>query len=197
MKYVDRAEAVIKETESTLRQCLSEAAKEGDYNAALKLAGWARTLSGLIKPQPAEETKVGLRSVHPASVNASKKRAERGSAAVGYPKFYRERDRLVRVAWSKKERQEYEHKASHALLDALSKLVADRGADGRVFSSEEILPVIDPDGSEYPAYQVYVGIAFLKSFGLLDQHGRQGYSIPNTKDFLKSIHAVWERLPRS
>jgi hypothetical protein len=78
---------------------------------------------------------------------------------------------------------------------AASKAIAGKGLDGRVFSTNDVLPLADDDGSEIPSYQVYVAIALLKQAGLLDQHGRQGYSIPDPSRFLDAAQAVLQSLP--
>ena len=78
----------------------------------------------------------------------------------------------------------------------LAKTLAEAGKDGRVFATDHVLPIHDPtDGSEIPNYQSYVGIAWLKQMGLIEQHGRQGYSIPRLAEFEKSVESVWSKLP--
>jgi hypothetical protein len=74
--------------------------------------------------------------------------------------------------------------------------MASKGVDGRVFSTDEFLPIKDStDGSDVPSYQAYVGISLLKQTGLIDQHGRQGYSIPRIAEFKDAVEAVWKNLP--
>ena len=113
----------------------------------------------------------------------------------GYPRFFRQGDRLVRVAWSKREKKEYEHKAPITVLKALTVAMTDTGADGRVFSTDELLPIRDHDGAEVPAYQAYAGLALLKQVGLIEQHGRQGYSIPRLRELNGAVEALLRNLP--
>ena len=101
----------------------------------------------------------------------------------------------MRIAWSKRKKKEYRHKAPYAVLQALVKVMSELGKDGRIFSTEDLLPIQDTDGNEVPSYQAYVGIALLKHTSLLDQHGRQGYSIPRLAEFADTIEAVWQKLP--
>jgi hypothetical protein len=112
-----------------------------------------------------------------------------------YPLFFRQGDQVVRIAWSKREKKEYRHKAGYAILKVLAKSMAEKGADGRVFATEQFLPVRDAQNSEVPNYQAYVGISLFKQIGLIDQHGRQGYSIPRLADFKDAVEAVWKKLP--
>ncbi|MGH9904020.1 MAG: hypothetical protein ACRD8U_00385 [Pyrinomonadaceae bacterium] len=73
--------------------------------------------------------------------------------------------------------------------------MAETGSDGRVFSTDELLPIHDEDGEEVPSYQVYAALALLKQVGLVDQHGRQGYSIPRLPEFKRAVESVWRNLP--
>ena len=102
----------------------------------------------------------------------------------------------MRIAWSKRQKKEYTHKAPYSVLQALVKTMADLGKDGRIFSTDDILPVCGSDGTEVPTYQAYVGIALLKQTSLIDQHGRQGYSIPRLAEFKDAVGSVWRQLPQ-
>jgi hypothetical protein len=53
----------------------------------------------------------------------------------------------------------------------------------------------DSEGSDIPAYQTYVCIAFLKVTGLIEQHGRRGYSIARLDDFAGAVESTWRALP--
>jgi hypothetical protein len=73
--------------------------------------------------------------------------------------------------------------------------MSELGRDGRVFSTDDFMPLHDADGAEVPSYQTYVGIAFLKHTSLIDQHGRQGYSIPKLAEFKDAVESLWQKLP--
>lgn len=199
MQTVQKAMDLIGDTEAKLRDLVSEAATAGDYGGVLQIAAWARTISELVKgtgkalqsatPRPTGKSngKPSKQVGHPTSrVPHSPK---------SYPLFFRHEDELVRLAWSKREKKEYRHKAPQSVLKALTKAIAEKGTDGRVFSTDVILPIHGSGNSEVPNYQAYVGIALLKQTGLIDQHGRQGYSIPRPADFRESVEAVWRNLP--
>ena len=101
----------------------------------------------------------------------------------------------MRIAWSKREKKEYRHKADSSVLKILAKSMAEKGSDGRVFATDQFLPVRDQQNAEVPNYQAYLGISLFKQAGLIDQHGRQGYSIPRLADFKDAVEAVWKKLP--
>jgi hypothetical protein len=61
---------------------------------------------------------------------------------------------------------------------------------------EKVLPLKDQvTGSAFPDYQSYVCLAWLKSAGLVIQHGRQGYSLPKGIQLEKSVETLWANLP--
>jgi hypothetical protein len=121
---------------------------------------------------------------------------KKARVADAYPKFFRHGEQLLRIAWSKKEKKEYQHKAPKFAITALAAAMTKAGKDGRIFSTDDFLPITDSDGTEIPAYQAYVGIALLKQTALIDQHGRQGYSIPRMAEFKDEVEAVWTKLPK-
>ena len=98
-----------------------------------------------------------------------------------YPKFVREGDSLVKIGWSKSQGAEYEHKSPKRLLTVLSAALT--AAKGKRITMDKVLPLNDAvDGSTFSDYQSYVCLAWLKSAGVVTQHGRQGYSVPKGID---------------
>jgi hypothetical protein len=77
----------------------------------------------------------------------------------------------------------------------LAHAAAEAGKDGRIFQINRLLPLSQPDGNEIPDYQVYLVIAWWRSAGLLDQHGRQGYSISNPNQLNQAVESAWTKLP--
>ncbi len=121
------------------------------------------------------------------------------AAAVGrkprkanYPQFFRNGDTLIKVGWSKTEGAEYEHKCPKRVLDAfVTELVRITGS-GKRFTMDSVLPLRDPDtGAEFSAYQPYLALAFLRQSGLVEQHGRSGYSIPKAKTLAVDVDGAW------
>lgn len=112
-----------------------------------------------------------------------------------YPRFFRDGEWLIKVGWSKKTKNEYEHRAPRRILDLLMRRIQELGGGGK-FEIEQILPILDLEqGTEIPSYQIYLLIAWLRQLKLLVQHGRRGYSISNLKDFRIRIQQAWEKVP--
>jgi hypothetical protein len=196
MSSVDRAAEVLREAESLLRLLVAECATRGDYADVVQITAWATALSeirdggknssltrNLPVPLESEPRRTVVKARAPVRQNE-------------YPRFFQRDGRVVRASWSKRDKKEYYHSASFAAIQALSASMEEKGADGRVFSTEEILPVYDDDGMAVPAYQAYVGIALFRWAGLIDKHGRRGYSIPTLLDFKHDVAMVWQKLPQ-
>lgn len=198
MSTVDDANGLLHETERKLREMVSAAAKSGDYSSVLQIASWAQTVTVMLKGRNAKKVTPG-NNLHEKRVVGENKTLPqtRSSRRPGteYPQFFKHNDQLVRLAWSRRERKEYIHRAPYPVLKALAKAIAEKGADGRVLSTDEILPLHDKGGDAVPNYQAYVGIALLKRSALIDQHGRQGYSVPRLAEFEAAVEAVWRKLP--
>lgn len=195
MNPVERSVALLEDTETKLRALVSEAASAGDYTNVVQITSWARTVHQLLNP-------VKNHAIN-ASVNAPRTRTRRNQSAAllpyrpkqAYPQFFRQGEELTRLAWSRREKKEYRHKMPHSVLRALAKTMAEKGAEGRVFSTDEFLPIQDGAEGTVPNYQAYVGISLLKQTKLIDQHGRQGYSIPRLSRFFEDLEAAWKKLP--
>jgi len=196
MDLVTRGTATLNRAEDDLRKLVAEAATAGEYSHVVTLAAWARGIRDLLGDLRGASDR-SARDLEPAAAPTKAllptSRTRRLDSE--YPRFYRQGDRLIRVAWSKRDRKEYEHRASLSAISATATAISKKGANGRVFSTAEILPILDTEGEEVPAYQPYAVIALLKQAGLLDQHGRQGYSITQAENFAAAVDAVWRNLP--
>jgi hypothetical protein len=96
----------------------------------------------------------------------------------------------VRIAWSKSERHEYEQKVPTKTVERIVKALVSAGLGGRVFSIEDVLPVLDGEDQEIPMYQLYVVVGALRQVGLMDQHGRRGYSLLDSATLAQSVEKL-------
>lgn len=195
MTIEEKAVVLLRETEASLRQLAAQAAEAGDYAVIIKVAAWAKAVSDLVK-SPTPDTRPKPRNPT-GRVKTRRHTSTRSVKRKEYPRFFRHGEQLIRVAWSKREKKEYQHKAPYGVLKALTAAVVEAGKEGRVFSTDQVLPIHDQnDGSEIPNYQAYVCIAWLKQTRLIDQHGRQGYSIPRLEEFQNAVGSIWQTLPK-
>jgi hypothetical protein len=183
---ITKAVKILGECEADLRALVASAADNGDYDAVLRITSWAKQISLMAGYRPSRTLET-----RPA-VESNKKAAARSA----YPRFAKRGDQLVKFGWSKREKSEYGHKASRQVALALALAAAQAGKDGRVFQIGALLPLRgSTDRTDIPDYQIYLVIAWWRSVGLLDQHGRQGYSISNASKLNQAVEAAWAELP--
>jgi hypothetical protein len=203
----DSAVAILGRAEQGIRGLIAEAAAAGEYESVFRLGGVAKRLAEMM----AELGKVGLvlgrspgvsdGNVSPQAAGARRRSGgaveRRGTDGQGYPRFERSKDQLVKVGWSKKDRCEYLHRAPRSVLDVLVREAEKLGAADRIFTADELLPQCrSAAGDDLPHYQLYLCLAWLRSVGLVDQHGRDGYSV-SKGDIMDSVNGSWSLLPSS
>jgi len=104
----------------------------------------------------------------------------------------------VKIAPSRKDGAEYQHRAARRLLPVVARSLQKVAGTGGIATVEALLPLRDPaTGAEVPSYQLYTVIAWMRHVRLLKQHGKQGYSLAPSmaKDPVGQVAAAWERLP--
>ena len=75
-------------------------------------------------------------------------------------------------------------------------VIAKVSSDGRIFTTDHLLPISDPtDDTPIPNYQAYVCLSWMKQVGLLDQHGRRGYTAPHSVNFDQVVDSFWQTVP--
>ncbi len=220
---LEQAGGILADAERRLRELVGSAAAAGAYDAVQRITDLARTLGTLADearkpraderpppdPRPAGDDDGGSNGwtqtvrrladgpgVTPPERKASVRPRKHAPAKGEYPKFSRRGDQLVKTGWSKKAREEYEHKAPRRVIDALTAAIARRSGNGKRFTVEDLFPLKDPqDGSEFPGYQVYVALAWFKSAGLVKQHGRSGYTVRNSSHLAEVVATAWPQIP--
>jgi hypothetical protein len=226
MGAIDEAIEVVRAAEQKLRRLIVQAVEQADYGHLSLLAEWAKQLNAILgadapskasldaarEPGPTVADHTGNGTDHPAAPPRGRagRSATRTAIGVGhdgnvrnrkgkkpgYPKFLREGELLVKVGWSRREKQPYEHKAPRSVVSALVQALLRVGAGGKRFTTESLFPLKEPgDGSEIPVYQAYVTLALLRANGLIVQHGRQGYSLREEKDLTAAVDRLWNHLP--
>ena len=216
MNIVEEAASVCSAAEKSLRELMQKAIAAAEYRHLPTLARMAEQLATLATR--ASQTAETTPDAGPAAETVQKPASRRGrgkarstvagirrkavaqprvrSSKAGYPRFLRTDDTLIKVGWSKKSRSEYEHRAPRHAVDAVMNGVARAGEKGAIFTVEALLPVRDPrDDTDVPSYQVYLAIAWLRTEGVLRQHGRDGYSLLVGENHEKTVEERWSALP--
>src|SRR5438105_2007566 len=100
------------------------------------------------------------------------------------------------MGWSKSDKATYEHRSPRDVLDRLVARIAKAGGRGERFTTEQIMPLHDSDGSELPSYQAYLCLAWLVAEGLIERYGRQGYTVADVTSLPPAVDRAWSALPK-
>lgn len=195
-----KAVEVVRKAEGELRELIQSAVDTGAYDRVAVLARWAEQLSQ-IGVNSANSVNIGKPSgvgAHRSNGTTLPKTTTRTKAKQRkskYPKFERSGDNLVKVAWSKASKTEYVHQTSKANIYALIEKIQHTMSDDTLITMDEVLPLVTSDHSELPSYQSYACLAWLRAIGVVEQHGRRGYSILSEQNVKKLIEEAWSNLP--
>jgi hypothetical protein len=182
MKYITEAKKAVLALERDLQEFLTNAVREGAYDDVAEIAVLAGSLREMMARLSIAPTKVNIESlevlpppakVRPRGITRAIAESNRGAGSQ-YPKFLRDGDRLIKLGWSKKDKREYEHKASVDVCKAVCFHLAD-AAEGQVFRMEDFFPITSADGQEIPTYQSYLVLAWLRSLSLIERTAKDGY----------------------
>lgn len=199
------ANRVLADAEKSIRDLIQRELRAQRYSEVAELAGVADALSQLARGSSRPSVKVRDAALTPASARPSASAATRlrngrsprktGAVRGEYPRFERDDDKLVKVGWSKKAREEYEHRAPRSAVLAFTQHVGATTAEGRTFVIDELLPVHDAAGEELPSYQVYLALAWLRQAGAVEKKGRDGYV--RVADPLDGsvFDTMWDQIP--
>lgn len=212
MKDIKTIQQQIVELDAEARRQLAAAAAEGRFDDLVQLTPIAKEIAALatrwlteIENEPTENDLVPARKVRsddsaePAEPKVSDAHGTRSRPKKSdYPSFLREKDELVKLGWSPREKGPYEHRVPKVGTTVVVSAVAKTGKAGHRFTMDEIVKEIAAtNGSEpVPSYQVYAVVSWLKWAGMVLQHGRQGYTIVRPQTFASAVEAAWQSLPQ-
>lgn len=188
MHSIVDAARILRSAEEELRKVLAEAAANGDYEVVIALTSMAQDVSAILRrhgnlnPSPSQSEPA--KSTNPPTVVARRD---------SYPKFFRDGDDILKIGWSKKEKEEYLHKAPRSVLLRTAESIGKLSGKQRLWTPESLMAVINSEGNGIPEYQTYLCLAFLRNAGLVIQHGRQGYSV-ESRDITADTQSAWKNL---
>jgi hypothetical protein len=189
----------IQQIEAEARRLIAEAASSGRFDEVEDLTPLAKEISELaIRWNGRRVNGASLTPpVRPsASTDSTKAAPPARTRKDAYPKFVRERDDMVKIGWSTRERAPYEHRVPKRTLDAVAKVIGKKAQTGRRFTIDELIKSLPAADLEIPIYQVYAVVLWLKHNGMLSQHGRQGYTAVRAHTLSDSIESAWQTLSR-
>ena len=196
MCNIKTAKQILSETETSLRQLMEEGLKQQRYADVAEIANLAEGVARLLRGQgeggskfnrPTGESPRSRRK--PAAAKSN-----RGKPKRDYPKFERDGDKLVKVGWSKKNMEEYEHRVTKETATEIVRHLANHVTMNEVFAIDEVLPVQDLSGAEVPSYQVYLILAWFRQVGVVAKKGRDGYMLLDSSLADGRLEALWNGL---
>lgn len=207
MDLIPRAIALLSETERSLRQLMTDGLESQSYADVAQIAGMAERLAALKNssmqyPDPlapasprvngmaAEAEKTASLAASRSKQHASANSAERQS----YPRFERDGDKLVKIGWSDRDQRAYEHRAPRAIVFEVCEALGKRSGRGRRFKMEEVLPELNEMKEPVPSYQGYLTLAWLRSEGVIERDGKEGYRVKSGSLSTERIEKLWESL---
>lgn len=206
MSYATDAEKILIHAHEELRDLLARALEDHEYHEVALIARVADRVSRLLDTGSEEHALVrtgGTEGVGIGTDEGTPSNEEGPSSVAGrrqrsrhrtLPRFERDGDRLVKVAWSKRDRREYEHRAPREVVFFLLDAVRRNKGEGALFESQHILPLVE-NGREIPSYQAYLVLAWLREEGIIRKKGRNGYILKPQTATAERIDELWKALP--
>lgn len=188
---------ILSNAQLELRSLLEEALADSRYTDVAAIARVADGMAqlGASSGSPTGESTISA-SLTPESRPSAASPSRHTRPSRTFPRFEREGDKLVKIAWSKKDRAEYEHKAPRSVIDLLIEAIRNRKGEGAKFEAPDILPLKDSKTRrEIPSYQSYLALAWLRHEGVIAKYGRDGYALKPTAARQEHVAELWEALP--
>lgn len=186
----EQIDEIFERAESELREIGRRALECGEYAVVERVVEQAKRAARVRRDQPAPSARP-----KPPSKLTPVPELTRARGGAQYPKFVLESGDLVKIGWSKKNSEEYEHRAGVEVCQAVIARINEL-ADGELLQVDEIGTIPGCDGAAVPSYQIYLCVAWLRWTGLLRRHGRQGYSVPDRLRFTDAAAEALEATPQ-
>lgn len=199
MSDLARAYDIISNAEQGLRDLMQAALTEKRYRDLGEVAPLADALAEMRRcPSSGHAETMGpvsARSEVESNAVETKNSDVRVKQQVDvYPRFERDGDKLIKIAWSKKDRNEYEHRAPREVVFAVGDVLASKVSPGGIFAMDKFMPFKDPDGNDIPSYQAYLALAWFRVLGFVESRGKEGYSIAGSSLKEAAIRDAWNSL---
>lgn len=192
--------AILRKAEASVQAVVKEATDAGAYDEVIELTNIAKSLAEISSMRPGRSMPDTAKAAttQESGVVRGRKSERKGKGRLsggGYPKFFRRRDDLVKVGWSKKNNSEYEHSAPRRIVTVVIQSLIEAGGDQSLVATERFLQQRTGSGDEIPTYQSYLSLAWLVSENLIQRNGRQGYMVTDAQTVDSKTEESWKQLP--
>jgi hypothetical protein len=202
MTFLQDAQRILSDTELSLRDLIERALSSQHYSDVAVVARIADAIAHLRRGDGDESgTSADSRSQdgpndsepdrEQVSKTSSKSSRGRRAKAAEFPRFERDGDKLVKIGWSKRDERVYEHRAPREIVFMVSIAISTKVKPNAVFTMDQVLPVTDSAGNEVPSYQAYLALAWLRSIGLVQRRGKEGYALTNGALDASKLQRLW------
>jgi hypothetical protein len=199
-EILDEAAKTISAAEAKLRGIMQTALSKQRYSDVARLATLADGLLNIAKMARNGDavlpSTTGLPQAPQPEHQLSRRRTtslSSRSSDTAYPRFERQGDRLVKIAWSKKDRREYEHRAPVEVILRIAELFERDRAHGP-FMMDALMPFKAHNDDDIPSYQAYLALAWFRSLGAVEPRGKDGYAVI-VDDLRSHVENAWQNLP--
>ena len=200
-EFLEKAQKSLEKCELELRQLGGDALGAGNYREAEKIAQIAKIFSEYdfqsSKTPLFQETPRVAASMPVESASrmrpATQKRTRKKGTKAGYPFFEVDGNHLIKVSWSKTKKDEYIHKAPKEVLVTLIQALLKKGSKKQLVPTEKMFPLANEE-TQFPDYQSYLCLLWLKLNKLVIHHGREGYQLRDPKTFENRCDELWQEL---
>jgi hypothetical protein len=192
--YTAKAERVLAEAVAELQNLAQLALRDNDYSSVAAIASLAERLYQVTSAHSRVPVNPSANQPRTESARRRKVTASQRTPSVRYPTFRRDGDKLVKIGWSKKSREEYEHRAPMQAVTSLLSTITKKVGAGEYFRAPDVFPLVTDTGEQLPDYQGYLVLKWLHGIGLIQKKGRDLYALTPGKDHTKEIDSAWEAL---
>ncbi|MCI0722275.1 MAG: hypothetical protein L0338_25375 [Acidobacteria bacterium] len=203
MTHLENAQKLLIDTEETLRKFIESALARQCYGDVAGIARMADAILRAIREEHVAVTpQLPVAAVAPnnpdsiISAQATPKTSRKPRPAKPeFPRFEVDGDKLVKIGWSKRDKRAYEHRAPRGVVFLTFNALASKVQPNSLFTMEQVLPVTDEAGNQIPSYQAYLAIAWLRSVGVVQRRGKDGYTLANGLLEPSNVDQLWNSVP--
>ena len=190
---------ILNDAEANILGELAKAVRDGDLNSVEAVRPVIEELRQVKKRLTGGHSELAVSANNGSTSQSSSKSNGKArlrrikSSGSKYPRFEIRNETLYRIAWSRKQKSEYEHKVPKgSVIEIAQAMDSLTEADQRPVAVDKIVGKVGRSTSvQIPQYQIYLVVGWLRQLGAIEQIGRDGYRIPSGMS--RTVLKNWDR----